>query len=428
MKYTLKILFIIFISSNCYGLNIDESIKSTIENNSKVKIAFEKLNEAKELLIYSKGYKLPSVTGSIVGTYKNSENSTASTTTTPETFSDSYKITISQNLYDAGFNDLEIEKSKILYNDETLNFQKTIQDLILEAINGYLTVINYEKSLEATIKNYDSVNKAFEETKTRFNLGSATLYDLQKAEASFESVKTNLFSAEENLKISKKIFKTVVGLDPTDMNDIFNIKLDNNIKHILDNAMKNNLDLLLISNDIKIKEILILKEKKSKKSNLDITGTGLYTNGSRLERGSNNTSGSVALTLTIPLFQKGQDDSNIRKYQSQKLQSEIAYLDAIDDLQILIGNVFKDFKINQSKMKSNKALIKSIQTSISSLEEEYLIGTKTINDLIEEEEKLLLANVNYLDNRKDFLMNYFTIKSLDSSLINLFQMYLPSYN
>ena len=105
-----------------------------------------------------------------------------------------------------------------------------------------------------------------------------------------------------------------------------------------------NLNLLLISNDIKNKEILIFKEKKSKKPSLDIVGTGLYSNGDRLENGTENTSGSIALTLTVPLFQQGQDDSNIRKYQSQKLQTEMLVQDEKENLEILLGN--RGFRTN----------------------------------------------------------------------------------
>jgi outer membrane protein TolC len=184
----------------------------------------------------------------------------------------------------------------------------------------------------------------------------------------------------------------------------------------------------LILNDIKNKEILILKEKKSKHSSLDIVGTGLYSNGSRIEKGTETTSGTISLTLTVPLFQKGQDDSNIRKYQSQMLQAEINLKDSTDDLLILIANTYKDFKINSSKMNSNLIKIKSIQTSLKSLQEEYLIGTKTISDLVEEEENLLNANVSYLNSKKDFILNYFKIKSLEGNLINIFDNYLPSIN
>ena len=428
MKNIFKLLFIIFLTNKSYALNIEEAIKSTIENNPKVKIAIEKINESKELLIYSKGAKLPSVTSTITGTYSNADTTTTTSSTTPETFTDSYKLTFSQNIYDAGFNDLEIERSKVIFDNELINFKSTIQDLILDAINGYLTVIKYEKSLEATKKNYDSVQKAYEEIKTRFDLGSATLYDLQNAEASFATSKTNIYLAEQNFSISRKSFKRIVGLNAINLEEILDINTLIDLNKITENALNNNLNLLSISNDIKNKQILILKEKKSKKPSLDITGTGLYSNGSRLEQGTDTTSGSIAITLTIPLFKKGQDDSNIRKYQSQMLQSEFNFQDSSDELQILIEIAYKDFRISESKMKSNLIIIKSIQTALTSLQEEYQIGTKTITDLIIEEEKLLNANVNYLNSKNDFLLNYFKIKSLDGSLIILFEKYLPLIN
>ncbi len=427
MKNILKIV-IIFLCSNSFALDINDAIRSTIEKNPKVTIALEKLNESKELLIYSKGFKLPTISTTISGTYKNSDTTTSTSKSTPETFTDAYKITISQNIYDAGYSDLEIERSKVLYNSELVKAQIIIQDLILDAIQGYLSVLNYEKSLEATRKNYDSVMKAYEETKTRFNLGSATLYDLQDSEASYAVSKTNLFSAEENVKISKKTFNKIVGLKPLNLEDILDIDKLISLEMIVENSLKTNLEVILISNNIKNKEILMLKEKKLKKANLDLTGTGLYSNGSRLERGTETTSGSIALKLTIPLFQKGQDDSNIRKYRSQMFQEEIKLQDAKDDLEILIYNTYKDFKISQSRMQSNLIIIKSIETALESLKEEYSIGTKTINNLVDEEEKLLNANVNYLNSKKDLVLNYFKIKSLDGSLFRIIEKYLPVIN
>ena len=136
-----------------------QKMSSTIENNAKVKLALEKLEESKELVIYSSRENLPSITGTVTGTYESADTDTASTSTTPETFTDSYKLVISKNIYDAGVNKLEIERSKILYNNELVNFESTIENLILDAIEGYLTVINYEKSLEATKKNFDVVIK-----------------------------------------------------------------------------------------------------------------------------------------------------------------------------------------------------------------------------------------------------------------------------
>ena len=428
MKIFLQILFFIFLSSNLNALNIDEAIKSTILNNPKVKIAIEKLTESKELMSYAYGSKKPTLTSTISGTYANADKNTSTASTTPETLTDKYQLTLSQNLYDAGYNELEIARSKILFNDEVIQFKITLQSLILEAIEGYLTVINYEKSLEANQKNYDSVSKAFEETKTRFDLGSATLYDLQNAEASFAIASSNLFAAEQNVQISNKSFKRVVGLQAINLEDQLNINNLVNLSNTIETAMDQNLNLLLAKSDIENKKILLLKEKKSKKPSLDISGTAEYSDSGRVDSGTELTQGSVALTLTIPLYQKDQDNSNIRKYHSQILQSEIYLEDFRADIQILIYNTYKDLQISESNMSSNQIVIQSIETSLNSLNEEYNIGTKTITDLVNEEEKLLNANVNYLNSKKDYLTNYFKLKSLDGSLIKLFEHYIPVTN
>ena len=104
------ILFVIFVFSfKSFAIDVDETIESTVQNNPKVKIGLEKLIESKELIESAYGAKLPTITSTITGTYSNTESKTTTTTTTPETFTDKYTLSISQNLFDAGYNDLEIE-------------------------------------------------------------------------------------------------------------------------------------------------------------------------------------------------------------------------------------------------------------------------------------------------------------------------------
>ena len=191
-----------------------------MQNNPKVKIGLEKLIESKELIESAYGAKLPTITSTITGTYSNTESQTTTSSTTPETFTDKYKLSITQNLFDAGYNDLEIERSKILFDNEVINFKIIIQNLILDAITGYLTVINYEKSLEATEKNFESVSKALEVTKTKFEFGSSTLYELQRAESSSAIASVNLFEAKQNVEIGKKSFHRIVGLKPINLEDV----------------------------------------------------------------------------------------------------------------------------------------------------------------------------------------------------------------
>ena len=427
MNKFLTIIFLLFANS-VFAIDIDEAIKSTIEKNPKVKIAYEKLIESRELIENAYNEKLPTITGTISGTYSSSDSTTSTATTTPETFTDKYKLSLSQNLYDAGEKDLEIERSKLLFDREVINFNVTIQNLILTAIEGYLTVINYEKSLEASNKNFDSVSRFLDETKTKFDLGSATLYDLQNAESAYAIAETNLFIAQQNYEVSKITFNRIVGLKAVNLEDVIDLDRNINLNSFLENVEKNNYSLALLNNDIGNSNLLLAKEKLNNKPSLDLSTSVEYSDSGRIDSGTEKTNGTIGLTLTIPIFQQNNDKSDIRKYQSQLLQAELTLDDAKQDLSIQASNLYKNYLISKSNITSNNKQIESIQTSLESIQEEYNIGTKTINELIDAESELLNVKVNLNTSKKDMILNYFNIMALEGSLISSFEKYLPEYN
>ena len=55
-----------------------------------------------------------------------------------------------------------------------------------------------------------------EETKTKYDLGSATLYDLYAAESAYTMAETNLFSANQNFKPFSSFLRIPEPLSPAD--------------------------------------------------------------------------------------------------------------------------------------------------------------------------------------------------------------------
>ena len=94
---TYFLIFFLFVKS-LNALTLEDTVKSTIKNNSKVKIALEKLEQSKEIITYAAGYKLPKITGTVAGTYINSDKTISDNTkSTPETLTDLYKISVEKN-------------------------------------------------------------------------------------------------------------------------------------------------------------------------------------------------------------------------------------------------------------------------------------------------------------------------------------------
>ena len=212
------------------------------------------------------------------------------------------------------------------------------------------------------------------------------------------------------------------------LEDVIDLDRDINFDAFLENVEKNNYSLALLNNDLLNSTILLAKEKLNNKPSLDLSTSVEYSDSGRIDSGTEKTNGTIGLTLTIPIFQQNNDKSDIRKYQSQLLQAELTLDDAKQDLSIQASNLYKNYLISKSNITSNNKQIESIQTSLKSIQEEYNIGTKTINELIDAESELLNVKVNLNTSKKDMILNYFNIMALEGSLISSFEKYLPEYN
>ena len=126
--------------NNAFALDITNTVKSTVNNNLKIKIALEQIRESEELIVSAYGNYKPDITLNLTEKQSSTETKTSTTTTTTNKLADTYSLSVTQNLYDGGNKNLNLEKSKILFKKQIEDFNITINDLILSAINGYLSV------------------------------------------------------------------------------------------------------------------------------------------------------------------------------------------------------------------------------------------------------------------------------------------------
>jgi len=424
IKFLLIFNVFFIYSTHVLSLDVNETIKSTVENNIKIKIGLEEINESKELIESAYGSYKPDISLKLTEKQSTTETTTSTSTTTTNKLADTYSLTVTQNLYDGGNNSIEVEKSKILFDKQVESFYITLNQLILSAIKGYLNVQLYEKSLDVTKKNYEVIKKLYEDTLSKKNLGISTLSDLKFAESSYEIAKSNLLIAEGDLEIGKKTFKQIVGLDPINLQEFVNLEKSFNYEDLFNSAIKYNHDLKLLVYDYEVAKIDLQIQKNDKLPTLDLTGEVAY-NDSVSTKGTETTSGSISATLTIPIYQQGIEYSNIRKYESKLIQAQYKIDDKKEDIRINCLMFINNYNVYKSQLESSKFQIDANITNLKVIEKEYETGIKTFNELIDQEEKLLDAYLYSFNKNKDLLISYFEILALEGKLIEVFNDFLP---
>ena len=426
MRYLIFLCTIIY-TFNSFSLNIEDSVKSTIENNINIKIALEEINESKELIETSLSNYKPDLSITLSEKQISTETTTSTSSSTTNKLQDSYSFTVKQNLYRGGRNQLELEKSKILFNKQLETFYSTINDLILRAIDGYLTVQLYNKSLIAIEKNFEVVEQIYLDTLNSKELGVSTLVDLKKAESSYEKAKSNLILAKSNLEVGNKTFKNIVGLDAFDLKSIIKVNKNISSNEVLNNALKNNHNLKILNLDYEASKLDLEINKRNKYPTFDLTGNATY-NDNVSSKGTETTSGSLEVTLSIPIFQKGIENSNIRKFKSKNIQADYKTVDQKELIELNSIILVNNYNVFKSQIESTLSSIEANEVTLDLIEKEYELGLRVFSDVLDQEQKLLDASLENFNRNKDFLITYFEILSLEGKLIDEFKEYLPQIN
>ena len=123
---------------------------------------------------------------------------------------------------------------------------------------------------------------------------------------------------------------------------------------------------------------------------MDLTGEIAY-NDNVSTKGTETTSGSISASLSIPIYQQGIENSNIRKYKSRLIQSEYKIDDKKEDIKINCSLLIKNYNVYKSELQSSKVQIEANKINLKVIEKEYESGIKTFSDLIDQEERLLDA-------------------------------------
>lgn len=220
-------LIILLISSaivaqpqNEIKLNLEESIKIALENNSDLKQIKLDYDKAKEQVWEAYGTSLfPSIDGNI--SYQRAIKQGVIIIETPF-FSGSFpqgtkntltgSITFEQPLFTgAMFLATRIAETYADISKENVEYTKS--DLVTKVKESYYNVLLAQELVKLGKLNLELAEKNLKDTESMYNAGLSPEYDLLKAKVNYQNLIPALTEVENQFKLSKNNLKIFLGLD-----------------------------------------------------------------------------------------------------------------------------------------------------------------------------------------------------------------------
>ncbi|MDO9051281.1 MAG: TolC family outer membrane protein [Methylotenera sp.] len=312
---------------------------------------------------------------------------------------------------------VQIDQSKVQVSqaDKRLNLSK--QDLILRVTQAYFDVLLAQDRIDLIIAQKAAILSQLEQAKANFEVGTATITDVNEAQARFDLVAAQEIAAVNEHQIAKYAVQAITGQKPqriaTVKADMVTTRLEQGLDQWVEVALENNLNIQIQQDALALSTQEVERLRAGHLPTLDAIAshTNNYANGSANGFGTELKTSTIGLQLEIPLYQGGAVSSRVRQavLNQQRAQDDIQIARRSAELETQRAYLNLNSSIAQVKA-FEQALISS-QTQLDSTKLGYEVGVRTSVDVLNVQQQLFTAKRDLLQARYSYLVNIIRLKA-----------------
>lgn len=307
-------------------------------------------------------------------------------------------------------------KTQVSQSDKQLHLSK--QDLIVRTTQSYFEVLIAQDKIDLMSAQKAAILSQLEQAKANFEVGTATITDVNEAQARYDLIVSQEIAALNEYQIAQRKVQAITGEIPqklaTVRADIKPNALEQSMDKWLEVAEQNNLNIQIQQDALKFSEQEIARSKAGHMPTLDAVAsyTDSYANGSASGFGSDLKNGTVGLQLQIPLYQGGATSSKVRQAALNKQKAQ-------DDIEIARRQTALDTQSAYLSLNTTIAQIKALEQALISSQSQvdstklgYEVGVRTSVDVLNAEQQLFSAKRDLLQVRYNYLVNIIRLKAV----------------
>jgi outer membrane protein len=311
-------------------------------------------------------------------------------------------VTAQQTLFD-GFrtaNRTRAAESNVFAARETLRVVE--QTVLLDATTVYMDVVRDIAILEVQRSNVRVLGETLRQTRGRFKLGEVTRTDVAQAEAQLAAGESQLLVAESNLTTSKARYRRVIGSEPD------RLKPGLPVDHLSPGTLTAAIDAGITANPsvtaamygVDVAQLQI----KISESALYPT-VALLANAQRAHDVTGLTpeqsSASVLIGVTIPIYQGGSEYSTIRQAKETLGQRRLELATTRDQARAAVVQVWGQLQATKAQIQAAQQQVKASEVALKGVRMEALVGLRTTFDVLVAQQVLVNAQVNLVTAQRD---------------------------
>jgi len=327
---------------------------------------------------------------------------------------------------------VQIDQSKVQVSLADKQLHLSQQDLIVRTTQAYFDVLNAQDRVALIKAQKTAILSQLDQAKANFEVGTATITDVNDAQARFDLILAQEIGAKNDLDIAKHALQAVTGKMPEELAtvraDIKVAQLNQPMQDWQHVAANSNLNIQIQQDALKIAEHDVERAQAGHMPILEAVAsyTDTYSNGGVNGFGADIRNATVGLQLQIPLYLGGAVLSRQRQavFNKQRAMDDIELARRQTDLET--QRAYLNLNTSIAQVKAFEQALLSNQSLLDSTKLGYEVGVRTSVDVLNAQQQLFSAKRDLLQARYNYLVNIIRLKSVtgivnESDLVDINQ-------
>ncbi|WP_417833782.1 TolC family outer membrane protein [Thalassospira xiamenensis] len=321
-----------------------------------------------------------------------------------------------QPLYRGGRTVAETDRAEARIRAARAALRSSEQDVLLQVATAYFNVLRDTAVVELNQNNVRVLERQLEATRDRFSVGEVTRTDVSQAEARLAGSKADLISAQGNLANTRAQYERLVGNKPD------NLEIPNPLSGLPTSVT----DVLAIAQEQHPDVVQAQYTEDAAKSDIRLSEGSLYPEvnlSAGVQRAyeasqedMTSDSAEILAQVTVPLYQKGAVYSSVRAAKQTAGQARVQVDEARRAVIENATSSWETLVTARASIESQQAQVSSAEVALDGVQREASVGSRTVLDVLDQEQELLQARVNLVGSRRDAAVAEFQVKAAMGAL------------
>jgi outer membrane protein len=320
------------------------------------------------------------------------------------------QATVTQPIYTGGKVQATLHRAEANIMAERATLIAQEEQSFIDTVNAYVNVIQDQQLLALQVSNEQVLTEQLKATNDRFRVGEITRTDVAQAEAALAGATAQREIAEGNLQTARATFQRVVGyLPPGDLIEPQPLRLPVRTQQEAA-AMAGNNNATVVAalfNDTAAKNAIDVAFAALMPS-LNLQGQVFQSQNSSLRNASSN-GYQVVASISVPLYQGGQEYSAIRQARQTEQQTAKLVDDARRTAVQSAVQAWETLVAARASAASTREAITANQVALDGVEREAIVGSRTTLDVLNAQQALLNSETSLVQNLASVVTASYTV-------------------